>query len=86
MSDSTKPQPASATVLPFPRKKNHVSDAERYRLLQAAALLKIYETEVGRPAKTTTELGMWRSETRSGEGPINPYEILTDEEIKNLEF
>ena len=86
MSYSTNPQPASATVLPFPRKKNHISDAERYRLLQAAAILKIYETEVGRPAKTTAELEVWASETRSGEGQINPYEILTDEEIKNLEF
>ncbi len=52
----------------------NLGDAENYRLLQAAALIKLFSQRVGRAARDSEE-GTLRL-------PIDPREILTNEEIQ----
>jgi hypothetical protein len=57
-------------------------DARVYRLCQAAALLKLFHNAHGREAVSTEELSEWRATQPKAERPIDPYSILTDDEIK----
>jgi len=59
------------------------SDADKYRLLVAEALLKLYESDNGRPCDTAQELFDW-IESANIERPIDPMEILTKDEIQAM--
>ena len=56
-------------------------EAEQYevRLLEMAAQMKLYREAHGRDAETAELLAAWAGKQLSG--PIDPYEILTREEI-----
>ena len=56
-------------------------EAEQYetRLLEIAAQMKLYRKEHGRDAETTELLAVWARKHLAD--PIDPYEILTREEI-----
>ena len=56
-------------------------EAEQYeaRLLEMAAQMKLYREANGRDAETTALLAVWARKYLAD--PIDPYEILTREEI-----
>ena len=56
-------------------------EAEQYeaRLLEIAAQMKLYRKEHGRDAETTELLAVWVKKRLAD--PIDPYQILTREEI-----
>ena len=56
-------------------------EAEQYeaRLLEIAAQMKLYREEHGRDAETTELLAVWVRKHLAD--PIDPYQILTREEI-----
>ena len=56
-------------------------EAEQYeaRLLEIAAQMKLYRKEHGRDAETTELLSVWARKYLAD--PIDPYQILTREEI-----
>lgn len=56
-------------------------DAEKYRLLQAAARLKLFKQEHGHDARDMEELENSPS-PNPGPRPIDPYVVLTREEIE----
>lgn len=58
-------------------------DARLYRILQAAAAMKLYESENGKPAATTEDLEAWAA-TRQPSELINPYSIPTQQEIADI--
>lgn len=53
---------------------------DKYRLLQAAALLKAFRCAEGRPASTLDEMREWVG-SRGLEQPIDPFAILSEQEI-----
>ena len=56
-------------------------EAERYEagLLQVAAQMKLYREAHGKDAETTDVLNVWARTHLTG--PIDPYQVLTREEI-----
>lgn len=74
-------QKTSATPVANLIRYRNKRDAEKHRLLQATALLRLFEINNGRSAETMQELMLWQEE-RPKQGPIDPYKILTSEEIQ----
>ncbi len=58
-------------------------EAEGYRLLQAEALLELFSRENGRRPAHTEELETW-AETAGLPRPIDPFSVLTPEQIKQF--
>lgn len=69
-------------VVDFQEYKNRF-DGEKYRLLQAAAMLKLFEQANGRGASTTQELEEWLAASDI-KGPIDPFAILSRDEIEAI--
>ena len=65
----------------FTRRRNE-RDGDKYRLLQGAAMLKLFNDRVGRPPRDTDELLLWFSLQQDTPSPIDPFEVLTDDEIR----
>lgn len=67
-----------------------MDDAEKFRLLQAMALLKLFKQANGRSPSTTQELEDWAREVENlnkyagvkDNGSIDPFVVLTPEEIE----
>ncbi len=55
-------------------------DGEKYRLLQVAAMLKLFEQANGRGASTMQELEKWLAANHTGQ--IDPFAILSRDEIE----
>ena len=59
-------------------------DANAYRCLQAAALIKLFKADNGHPPNTTEELEAWVKKANLPSGPIQPYNHLTNEEVAEV--
>lgn len=62
-----------------PRRKER--DSGRYLRLHTAAMTKLFRQEVGRGPRNAEELTNWARTTSKLPKPVNPYEILTIEEV-----
>lgn len=58
----------------------NAKDGDKYRLLQAAALLKLFWKEKGRDARDPDEFNEWEPASLP-DGPVDPFDVLTEEEI-----
>jgi hypothetical protein len=56
-------------------------DAHQYRLLQAAAMIELFTLAHGRGPDTSDELGEWLKTRTDILRPIDPYAVLTDEQM-----
>ena len=61
-------------------------DARRYRHLVTVALIKLYRLETGAVPATIRDLEDWaRSGTYPHRKPIDPYSVLSPEEVEMVE-
>ena len=55
-------------------------DAEKYRLLQAAAQVELCRRAIGREP----EVSGWERWAKSGDPPIDPFAVLSNEQIEQV--
>jgi hypothetical protein len=55
-------------------------DAEKYRLLQAAAQVELCRRAIGREP----EVSDWARWVKSGDPPIDPFAVLSNEQIEQV--
>lgn len=61
--------------------RRNAREGERYRVLQAYALMKLFWEGNGRHPDSNEELFEWAYDNPSVEQPIDPAIVLTDDEI-----
>jgi hypothetical protein len=59
-------------------------DAEKYQLLQVATPFELFARAHGRAAESAEEVGTWALNEPTLATPIDPFAVLTDDEISEL--
>jgi hypothetical protein len=79
---STRPSKVAVMWKKFSRTQTAPAkcDAEKYRLLQAAAQVELCRRAIGREP----EVSDWQRWAKSGDPPIHPFAVLSNEQIEQV--